>query len=163
MRTGLIFYNHLFFGSNEGFQHSYFHWSFLKMNIRNSFYLRYNKNLKFHASDSSRVFWSLSFESMDHGMLLKPPINHRLSRQISLLISESSIFCIILKVRNPNFNNRLCFVIIIFFHLYTYYEDAIMSFFLLPFIIAVLLLSLSFLWPWTIGQGKRLELERQET
>lgn len=59
------------------------------------------------------------------------------------------------------FSNRLCFVIVIFFHFYTHYDDSVISLFLSPFLIAMLLLSPSFLWPWIIGAGKRLELERQ--
>ena len=39
------------------------------------------------------------------------------------------------------------FATVIFFHPYMYYDDSIISLSLLPFLIVMLLLSPSFLWP----------------
>lgn len=122
--------------------------------------LRYNKNFRSHASDFSEVFWRLSFESMDSGMQLRPPADHHLPSPN--FFTNFTLYFTLHSVEYWEVWFFITdFVIVTFFHLYTYCEDSIMSLPLLPLLTAVSWLSSSFLWPWTISQGNRLELERQ--
>lgn len=75
---------------------------------------------------------------MDNGLLLKPPLNHHLP--LSNFLTNFTPF-FVLNIRDSDFNNRLCFVIATFFHLYTYGDDSIVPFSAALFKIIVVTIS----------------------